>query len=110
MPQCACWAGSAWRRRLFWASPTTTNRRPSDLPFHNGRISSRMPLGRIPVIDYERHPAFEGIRASSDAAAEALIAEINETYRRRLADVISPELLVAAFDRDIALRIAQLAK
>jgi hypothetical protein len=61
-----------------------------------------MPLGKMPVVDYERHPAFEGMRAVKDAVAERLIGEIDTTYARLLAEPSDPQTLGAAFDRDIA--------
>jgi len=60
-----------------------------------------MPLGKMPVVDYECHPAFAGLDAKSDRAAEALIAEINTAYSQLLAEPAPAELLCTTFDRDI---------
>jgi ectoine hydroxylase-related dioxygenase (phytanoyl-CoA dioxygenase family) len=61
-----------------------------------------MPLGIMPVVDYERHPAFEGMRAGNDTEAEALVAKIDAAYAQLVAKAPDGLSLEAAFDRDIA--------
>src|SRR3954462_15851570 len=70
-------------------------------PEHDSKGSS-MPLGTMPVVDYERHPAFEGMRAGNDTEAEALVAEIDAAYAQLVAKAPYGLSLEAAFDRDIA--------
>lgn len=68
-----------------------------------------MQMDKMPVIDYERHPAFAHLSASNDLEAEALVGEIDAAYARLLADLPDPASLRSAFDRDIGPKFDALA-
>jgi hypothetical protein len=67
----------------------------------------------LPVIDYDAHPAFAGLRSASyeaNAKVDALTEEIDAGYSRIAADIFETEQdCVDMFDREVAPKIEKIA-